>query len=380
MKRMIIFSLQRYFAIVVKEMKHMLRDKFTIAMVVGIPLLQVILFGFAINLNPKNLPTAVITQDHSSFVRKFIVGLKNTNYFNIKYNNLTVEQANKLMQRAKIQFIVQIPSDFTQKLIEHKKPKILLITDATDSPASSGGVSAVTALSEEIFRRSYQHNGLYYLATASPAFSVIVHNRYNPESLTRYFVVPGLAGIILTMILVMVTGLAITREKEMGTMESLLSTPVRPIEVILGKITPYILVGYAQLLLILISGVMLFQIHIFGNVLTLLILTFPFIVANLLVGITFSTIAQSQLQAVQMTFFFFLPSILLSGFVFPFYGMPRWAQWIGNVLPITHYIRIIRGIVLKDAGFSILWPSLLPILLFIVVVGTICIKRYKQTL
>lgn len=374
------FSIQRYFAVVLKEIKHMSRDKFTIAMIVGIPLLQVILFGYAINLNPKNLPTTVISQDSSNLVKKFVVGLKNTKYFSFESEKLTIKQANDLMMRGKLQFIIQIPSNFTQKLIRHKKPNILLITDATDSSASSAGVSAINALAERIFKRTYMHDGLHYLSNKTNPFSVIVHNRYNPESLTQYFIVPGLAGVILTMILVMVTGLAITREKENGTMESLLATPVKPIEVILGKITPYIFVGYAQLSLILLSGVLLFHIRILGDILTLYVLTLPLIVANLLVGITFSTIAKSQLQAVQMTFFFFLPSILLSGFVFPFYGMPQWAQWIGNLLPITHYIRIIRGVVLKDAGFIVLWPSTWPILLFIVLIGTICVKRYKQTL
>jgi ABC-2 type transport system permease protein len=374
------FSTQRYLAIVVKEFTHMVRDKFTIAMVVGIPLIQLILFGYAINMNPHNLPTVLINQDNSPQTRTLVTALQNTKYFDIQHINITTQVASNLMKEAKAQFIIEIPAGFTKALIRGEKPQILVVADGTDPSAAASAIQAINALVTKVYTDDFKHNGLYYLQNQPPAFEVITHNKYNPEQITQYNIVPGLAGVILTMVLVMITGLAITREREVGTMESLLATPVRPLEVILGKITPYILVGYSQLLLILIFAVLLFNIPIHGSIILLIIVTLPFIIANLLVGITFSTVAKTQLQAMQMTFFFFLPSILLSGFMFPFYGMPRWAQIIGEIFPLTHYLRIIRGIVLKGNEFISVWPSLWPILIFILVIGVVCVKRYRQTL
>ena len=374
------FSLERYLAIVFKEFMHMIRDKVTIGMVIGIPLIQLILFGFAINTNPKHLPTVLINQDNSPQVRTLVTALQNSQYFDIRYNDVSAEEANRLMKEAKVQFILEIPSNFTREMIKGQKPNILLITDGTDPSASGAAVSAMNYLVSHVFTDTFNKNGLNYLQTQAPAFNVIIHNKYNPEQITQYNIVPGLAGVILTMTLVMITGLAITREREQGTMESLLATPVTPLEVITGKITPYIIVGYIQLLLILFSAKVLFSVPIFGSVALLILVTFPFIVANLIVGIIFSTIAKTQLQAMQMTFFFFLPSLLLSGFMFPFYGMPKWAQMIGEFLPLTHYLRIIRGIVLKGNEFSTVFVSVWPILVFVVVIGIVCIKRYRQTL
>ncbi|MFT6835504.1 MAG: ABC-2 type transport system permease protein [Francisellaceae bacterium] len=374
------FSIQRYLAIVIKEFTHMMRDKFTIAMVVGIPLIQVILFGYAINMNPHNLPTVLINQDNTPQTRTLVTALQNTKYFDINYVNISMERADELMQESKAQFIIEIPAGFTKAMIRSEKPQILIVADGTDPSASGSAIQAVNSLVSSVFIDTFKHNGLNYLQNQAPAFQVVTHNKYNPEQITQYNIVPGLAGVILTMVLTMITGLAITREREVGTMESLLATPVRPSEVILGKITPYILVGYAQLFLILAFAVLLFKITIHGNIALLILVTFPFIIANLLVGITFSTVAKTQLQAMQMTFFFFLPSILLSGFMFPFYGMPSWAQKIGEILPLTHYLRIIRGIVLKGNEFSAIWPSVWPILIFILIVGIVCVKRYRQTL
>ncbi|WP_119343738.1 ABC transporter permease [Facilibium subflavum] len=374
------FSISRYISIVIKEFLHMMRDRLTIGMVIGIPLIQLILFGFAINTNPKHLPTVLINQDNSPEIRTLISAVQNTRYFDIQYKDISLSQANQLMKQSKVQFIIQIPADFTRRMIKNQHPSILLTTDGTDPSAAGGAIEALNYLSLHVFTRYFQGHGLFYLQTKPAAFNVIVHNKYNPEKVTQYNIVPGLAGVILTMTLVMVTGLAITREYEQGTMESLLATPLRPLEVILGKITPYILVGYTQLLLILLAAFWLFNVPIYGSIVLLMLMTLPFIIANLLVGITFSTIAKTQLQAMQMTFFFFLPSILLSGFMFPFYGMPNWAQVIGNFLPLTHYLRIIRGIVLKGNDFMILWSSIWPILLFGLIIGVVCIKRYRQTL
>ncbi|WP_440617750.1 ABC transporter permease [Cysteiniphilum sp. 6C5] len=374
------FSLQRYIAVMMKEFTHMLRDKVTIGMVVGIPLIQLILFGFAINTNPRHLPTVLNVYDNTPQVRQLVSALQNSQYFDIKYVNIAKEEAQTLMQEAKAQFVVEIPAGFTKEMLRGQKPQILLVADGSDPSASGNAINALKDLTNTVFTRDFSKNGFSYLQSGQSAFSVVVHNKYNPEQITQYNIVPGLAGVILTMTLVMVTGLAITREREVGTMESLLATPVRPLEVILGKITPYILVGYAQLCLILYAAIMLFKVPFYGNVLLLIIATLPFIIANLLVGITFSTIAKTQLQAMQMTFFFFLPSLLLSGFMFPFYGMPVWAQYIGEVLPLTHYLRIIRGIVLKGNEFAQVFSSVWPILIFVLIVGVICIKRYRQTL
>ncbi|MBK2126024.1 ABC transporter permease [Fangia hongkongensis] len=377
---MINFSVSRYLALAIKEFIHMARDRVTIGMVIGIPLIQLILFGFAINTNPRHLPTVLINADNSPQVRTLVTALQNSSYFDIQHNHISVAKADRLMQEAKVQFIIQIPANFSRKLIRGEKPDMLLITDGSDPSASAAAVSAVEYLVGHVFKDTFEKNGLAYLQNKSSSFNVVVHNRYNPEQITQYNIVPGLAGVILTMTLVMITGLAITREREQGTMESLLATPVTPLEVMLGKITPYIIVGYIQLLLIVFAAKVLFSIPILGSVLLLLVVTFPFIIANLIVGITFSTIAKTQLQAMQMTFFFFLPSILLSGFMFPFYGMPKWAQWLGEILPLTHYLRIIRGIILKGNTFETLFSSIWPILIFILIVGIICIKRYRRTL
>lgn len=380
MKQHKLFNTTRYLAIVSKEFIHMMRDPLTFGMVIGIPLIQLILFGFAINTNPRHLPTIILNQDNSPITRTLITALQNSSYFNITHDRITMQQATRLMRLGKAQFILQIPANFTKRLIKGEHPNMLLSTDGSDPSAASNAIKAINYLDLHALDNVFQHHGLSYLQTQSPAFNVILHNKYNPEQITQYNIVPGLAGVILTMTMTMITGLAVTREREQGTMEALLATPVTPFEVIAGKMTPYFLIGYAQLLLILTAAKFLFAIPIAGNLSLLLLATFPFMLANLLVGITFSTIAKTQLQAMQMTFFFFLPSILLSGFMFPFYGMPQWAQAIGKLLPLTHYLRIIRGIVLKGNGPLLVWPSLWPILLFIIIIGTICIKRYRQTL
>ena len=326
------------------------------------------------------LPTVLINQDNTLETRTLVSALQHSSYFDIKYTHLTTADADKLMQETKAQFIIEIPAGFTRNMIKGEKPNILLITDGTDPAASGAAISAINYLVGHVFDNHFSRNGLSYLSTQPPAFDVVVHNKYNPEKITQYNIVPGLAGVILTMTLVMITGLAITREREQGTMESLLAAPVTPLEVITGKITPYIVVGYIQLLLILFAAKVLFSVPIYGSITLLIGVTFPFIIANLTVGITFSTLARTQLQAMQMTFFFFLPSLLLSGFMFPFYGMPKWAQTIGGFLPLTHYLRIIRGIVLKGNEFSVVFSSVWPILIFVIIVGIICIKRYRKTL
>lgn len=373
------FSPRRFGAVVVKEFIQMRRDRLTFGMMVGIPLLQLILFGFAINLNPKHLPTAVLAADHSPFARTLIWALRNSDYFAVTRVVDTEAELRALLQRGEVQFGVSIPVDFARRLLRGERPSLLLEADATDPAATGYALSALSTLAATVFDRDLK--GLPPELRAAPGpVEVRVHRLYNPDIITQYNVVPGLLGVVLTMTMVIITALAITRERERGTMENLLAMPVRPAEVMLGKLTPYILVGYIQVGLILLAARFLFAVPMQGSVSLLLGVMFGFILANLAMGITFSTLAHNQLQAVQMAFFFFLPNILLSGFMFPFRGMPEWAQALGEVLPLTHFLRIVRGILLKGNGPAEIVPELWPIGLFAAVMLTVAIKRYRQTL
>lgn len=373
------FSWQRMIAIVRKEFFQIKRDRVSVGMILIIPLLQLILFGFAINTNPKHLPTALLSADHSQWTRAFVKGLENTSYFHIKYHPNSLQAADDLLAQGKALFVITIPSDFSARLIRHEKPQILIEADATDSVAVGSAMSAFHELTQNIFSHiAYGMNAS--VQNPEPIVDYVVHAKYNPEQITQYHIVPALLGVVLTMTLVMVTSMAITRERERGTMESLLATPVRPLEVMFGKIIPYILIGYIQVILILGFAVFLFHVPIQGSLLLLILSALPFIAANLSMGLTFSSLANNQLQAMQMAFFFFLPSILLSGFMFPFYGMPIWAQKIGSILPLTYFLRIVRGIILKGNTFALVWPNLWPMLVFMVVVLLIALKRYRKTL
>ncbi len=357
----------------------MRRDRLTFGMMVGIPMLQLILFGYAINSDPKHLPTAVHSADNSIFSRTLVWALRNSSYFDITREVQTEAEGQQLLARGQVQFLVEIPVDFSRNLLRGDKPDLLLEADATDPTAVGFAISAVNSLAATALNRDL--TGPLMKLRASPApFNLVIHQHYNPENITQYNIVPGLMGVMLTMTMIIITGLAITRERERGTMENLLSTPVHPGEVIIGKIVPYIAVGYIQVFLILLAAKFLFDVPMIGSLTLLLIMTFLFIVANLAVGITFSTIARNQLQAVQMAFFFFLPSLLLSGYMFPFRGMPVWAQDIGECLPLTHYLRVVRGILLKGNGAAQIAPDLWPIALFLIIMLAIGIKRYRQTL
>lgn len=373
------FSVFRLWAVMLKEFIQMRRDPLTFGILVVIPLMQLILFGYAINTNPKHLPTAIIAADHSPYTRAFIAGLKNSDYFTITREAKNEKEAEDLLATGQVQFVVSIPTNFTRKLIRGERPQIAVDADATDPVAASGPLKAVPVIARQIFNPLLVGNLRSLRATNGPV-EVVTHAKYNPEEMTEYNIVPGLLGVVLTMTLVMVTGLALTREREVGTMESLLATPVKPLEVMIGKIVPYIVVGYIQVSLILIAAFLLFNVPMFGSVFLLALASLPFIAANLAVGISFSSLAKNQLQAVQMTFFFFLPSLLLSGFMFPFRGMPVWAQYIGDALPLTHFIRIVRGIMLKGNDFTQVWPHIWPILIFMVVVTLFGAKVYRRTL
>jgi ABC-2 type transport system permease protein len=373
------FNWRRFWAIVVKEFIQMRRDRLTFGMMIGIPLIQLVLFGYAINSDPKHLPTAIYSADNSVFSRTIVWGLRNSGYFDISREARNEADIQQMLALGQVQFAVEIPVDFSRKLLRGEKPDLLIEADATDPMAIGYAMSAVNLLTASVLDRDLT-GPLAKLRGSAPPFNLVAHQHYNPENITQYNIVPGLMGVILTMTMVVITGLAITRERESGTMENLLSTPVHPGEVIIGKIVPYIAVGYIQVFLILIAAKFLFDVPIVGSVPLLVVLALVFIVAHLAVGITFSTIAHNQRQAMQMGMFFFLPNILLSGYMFPFRGMPGWAQDIGEVLPLTHFLRIVRGILLKGNGFTEILPELWPIVLFLVVVLTIAIKRFRQTL
>ena len=373
------FSFQRFWAIVVKEFIQMRRDRLTFGMMVGIPMVQLILFGYAINSNPKHLPTAIYAADNSVFSRTLIWGLRNSSYFDITREAHSAAEIHEWLAEGTVQFAVTVPVDFSRKLLRGEKPDLLLEADATDPSAVGFATAAVNQLATSVINRDLI-GPLKKLQAGAAPFNLVSHQHYNPESISQYNIVPGLMGVMLTMTMIIITGLAITRERERGTMENLLSTPAHPGEVIVGKIVPYIMVGYVQVTLILLASKFLFNVPFVGSVPLLVALTFLFIVANLAVGITFSTIAKNQLQAVQMAFFFFLPSLLLSGYMFPFRGMPGWAQDIGECLPLTHFLRVVRGILLKGNGLAECAPDLWPIALFVAVMLVIGIKRYRQTL
>ncbi len=373
------FALHRFWAVVLKEFVQMKRDRVTFAMMAGIPLLQLMLFGFAINSDPKHLPTAVLNADPGPFARALVAAMRHSQYFTLTHEVRTEAGAARLLQLGEVQFVVNIPVDFSRRILRGERPALLVEADATDPAATGPALAAMRTLAGSVFDRDLTGPLARLRGTAGPV-DFRVHAHYNPENITQYNIVPGLMGVVLTMTMVIITALAITRERERGTMENLLATPVRPFEVMIGKITPYIIVGYVQVTLILLAARYLFAVPMVGNLALLYAVALFFIAANLAMGITFSTLAQNQLQAVQMAFFFFLPSLLLSGFMFPFRGMPEWAQWIGACLPLTHFLRIVRGVLLKGNGIAEILPELWPILLFMTVAMAVGVKRYRQTL
>jgi ABC-2 type transport system permease protein len=379
MKRHPKFSFQRLLGIITKEFTQMRRDRLTFAMMLGIPLIQLTLFGYAINSDPRHLPAAVLLADQGPQGRTLLYAMKNSTFFDFVHQVKTETEGRKLLERGQVQFVVSIPENFSRDLLRGDRPKVLVEADATDPVATGTALGSLGALFEAALHNDLK-GSLSPLAGTSGPIDLRIHALYNPEVVTQYNIVPGLMGVILTMTMVMITGLAITRERERGTMENLLSMPTRPSEVLVGKIVPYILVGYIQVTVILVAASVLFHVPMEGNLLLLGLVALVFIAANLAMGITFSTIAKNQLQAVQMTFFFFLPSILLSGFMFPFRGMPAWAQALGEVLPLTHFLRIVRGILLKGNGIVDVSLQLWQLALFALIALTIGVKRYRQTL
>jgi len=379
MRRPAAFSAARWWSIVLKEFLQLRRDRVTFAMIVGIPILQMALFGYAINTNPKHLDTAIIDADSSDMTRSFIAAMENSSYFNIVADLPSEAAGRAALARGQVLFVVNIPAGFTRQLLRGKRPSLLVEADASDPTATGYALAALNGIVQSVVEK--QMTGPLASLAGKPApFSVSVHPLYNPESITQYNVVPALMGVVLTLTMVVMTGLAITRERERGTMENLLAMPATPVEVMTGKLIPYIFIGLIQSTIILAAARWVFQVPFFGNLGIVYLSALLFIAANLTVGITISSLAQNQLQGMQMAVFYFLPNILLSGFMFPFKGMPGWAQAIGNLLPLTYFNRLIRGILLKGNGWADSWPSVWPMMVFTLVLMTVAVATYRRTL
>ncbi len=373
------FSIARWWAIVLKEFLQLKRDKVTFAMMIILPIIQLALFGFAINTDPKHLPTAIVSYDESEFTRTLISSMQTSEYYAIDTRYTTQNEAQAALKKGDILFILTIPADFTRKLLRGEKPSLLFEADATDPVTVATALSSIEGIMSQVTKKDLT-GPLAVLSNQKKPFDVRVHRLYNPNGINQYNIIPGLMGTIMTMTLTMMTALAITREREKGTMENLLATPARPLEIMTGKIIPYVFIGLIQATLILIASYFVFHVPFNGSVALAYGVALLFIAVNLTIGITISSLAQNMLQALQLTIFYFLPSILLSGFMFPFSGMPSWAQHIGGILPLTYFNRLIRGIVLKDNNFAMLWPNIWPLILIGVIMMTLAVKFYKRTL
>jgi ABC-2 type transport system permease protein len=366
---------RRSYAMLVKEFIQLKRDRISFAMIIMIPLIQLLLFGYAINTNPRHLPTAVLLQENSDVGRSILRALENTQYFKVTHVVREEAEFDRLIANGTVLFAIEIPVNFERALRRGDRPAILVASDATDPVASGSAIAALNGILQTALR--YDHG---IPETVLPPFEFRTHARYNPAAETSLNIVPGLVGTILTMTMLIFTALSVTREIERGTMESLLSMPITPVEIMLGKIVPYILVGFIQAALILSIGILLFGVPLLGSLMLLAMLSTLFITANLAIGYTFSTLAQNQLQAMQMSLMFFLPNILLSGFMFPFAGMPVWAQWIGEALPLTHFIRIVRAIMLKGSTFAELNYDALALFCLMLFAMAVAVTRFRRTL
>ncbi|HWX14603.1 MAG TPA: ABC transporter permease [Methylocella sp.] len=371
-----VFSFRRFAALLRKEWLQMLRDPITLRFIIALPMMQLFLFGYAINSNPKNLPTGLLSVEHSKYERTLIAALRNTGYYDVSVLSSEAEAERGLAQ-GEFLFVINIPPNFDRSVDRGEAPSVLIDADASDPTAIINATAALAALSAALNR------DLPPVRQKEPApepFQFVVHARYNPEQLTVLNIVPGLICIVLIFSTVFVTALSITRERERGTMENLLAMPVRPIEVMLAKIVPYVFVGYVQVVLILLISAFVFEMPVRGSIILLLVSLGLFIAGNLALGITFSTVSENQMQAIQFAQFTLLPSIFLSGFMFPFKGMPVWAQWAGEVFPTTHAIRIVRGLLLKGNRLPEILPELWPIAFFTLVVVMVAIRFYRETL
>ncbi|MGZ6018194.1 MAG: ABC transporter permease [Phenylobacterium sp.] len=373
------FNLDRVAAVMIKEFKQLTRDRLTYAMMLGLPVIQLLLFGYAINTEPRHLPTAVLVQEDSVLARSLVSGLAHSDYFDLTAQARSPGELDEMIRQGRVQFAVTIPGGFTRRVARGDHPQILVEADATDPSATGGAVAALAALPTQALVHDLK-GALRPRGQGAPPFEVVVHARYNPEATTAYNIVPGLLGVILSMTLVMMTALSVTRETERGTMESLLATPVEPLEVMAGKLAPYVVIGVIQTLIILILARVLFGVPMEGGWIGLSLGVSLFIVGSLALGFLISTAARSQLQAMQMSVFYIFPSILLSGFMFPFRGMPVWAQWLGEAIPVTHFLRVVRGALLKGQSLGDIWRELAALLAFVCVVTALAMARYRRTL
>ena len=378
------FNLDRVAAVMIKEFKQLTRDRLTYAMMLGLPVIQLLLFGYAINTEPRHLPTAVLVQEDSVFARSIVSGLAHSAYFDLAAQARSPAELDEMIRQGRVQFAVTIPGDFTRRVARGDPSgangaQILVEADATDPSATGGALAALAALPTQALAHDLK-GALAPRGQGVPPFQVVVHARYNPEAITAYNIVPGLLGVILSMTLVMMTSLSVTRETERGTMESLLATPVEPLEVMAGKLAPYVVIGIVQTAIILLLARFLFGVPMEGGWVGLAIGVALFIVGSLALGFLISTASRSQLQAMQMSVFYIFPSILLSGFMFPFRGMPVWAQVIGEAIPVTHFLRVVRGALLKGQDLGDMWRELLALLAFVCVVTALAMARYRRTL
>jgi ABC-2 type transport system permease protein len=372
-------SWSRIVAVFLKELVQMRRDRPTFAIMVAMPVMQLILFGYAINTDPRHLPAVVELREDGPLTRAFLASLSASTYVDIVAVEHDPRQSEAMLRSGEVNFLISIPEGFERRLVRGERPQILIAADASDPVAAGGALSAIERVAQQAFAPEFD-GALAFLARAPPAYEIVVHRRYNPAGVTSFNIVPALLGVILTMTMVLITSIALTRETERGTMENLLATPVRPVEVMIGKTTPYIGVGAIQVAIVLVVATLLFHIPFTGSFLAFLVGVTVFIFANLMLGYLISTMARTQMQAMQMTFFVFLPSILLSGFMFPFRAMPDWAQVLGETLPITHFLRIVREVVLKGAGMGDIVGDLWPLVVIMLVLATLALLRFRRTL
>lgn len=374
-----VFSFARLGALLTKEFIQMRRDRITFAMMLGVPLMQLVLFGFAINNDPKSLPAALVATSNDHYTRAMVSALENTGYYRFDHVVQNAAEAEALMASGTVSFVVTIPADFARRVDRQDYPQILIEADATDPSVASGAISTLGTVANEALLRE---QGMQQVADddAHSKLNVVVHRRYNPEGISQYNIVPGLLGVILQMTMTMMTSMALTRETERGTMENLLAMPSSPVEIMIGKILPYLVVGGVQVVVVLLAAKLLFSVPFVGSVLLLTGAILVFVLSLVLLGYTISTAARTQMQAMQLTFFFFLPSILLSGFMFPYRGMPGWAQAIGEILPLTHFLRIVRAVMLKGAEFPAVASEIAALTIFVAVFAGAALLRFRRTL
>ncbi|WDR04555.1 ABC transporter permease [Devosia rhodophyticola] len=374
-----VFSFARFSAVLIKEFIQMRRDRVTFAMMIGLPIVQLMLFGFAINADPRHLPTLIELGDNGPITRAVIAGMQNSDYFDFQGVVGGEASGNEALRRGSANFVVVIPQNFERDVVRGHRPEVLLDADASDPSAVGGAAGALGGIVQVAISETFS-GPLAGIVPPPPPFSVIVHRQYNPEGKTSTNIVPGLLAIILSMTMVMITAVAIVKESERGTMEMLIATPVRPLEVMLGKILPYVMVGYVQTIVFLTAAYLVFEVPFQGSALAFFMGFNLFIVVNLALGFLISTAARSQMQAMQLSFFTILPSILLSGFMFPFAGMPGWAQFLGQGVPATHFLRITRKVMLKSAEIGDIMPEMGALVLTLLVISAVAMLRYRQTL